>query len=396
MTAVEATPEASGAHKPSTAYVMRVATAYLVVEHDAPDRDVGLAKRLVAALNEDPRVIRADVPDPLDEYWSPQFSFYPGREGEDTEAGVAEGTRHLHAQRFSAPIIFNVHVPTKNQPTVFASDELPTEDYFVVWNGKSLIVSWEHEPFAPMPSSGGHVVRDILEQATQKVGTEVFFQACNPSCTWLFAHVAIHLVLDPGADRWRSHHDPSASVQYVTAPLTGPGDVEDATLDAWYRYHDALRDFADMKNLGRQVLDLEHFIRVDLQALNSLHHTRARTAQRPLRQRLREQWEGRGWRRRSRFYLARLWLALGSLELRRREWEDEFANYRRSVSEADAEELFGVDANDEIASVGSLDLSLIEASLQHASTRLDTGAVVAATLGGAIAGAVAAAAVGLL
>lgn len=47
---------------PEVAYVIRVATVYLVVEHDTSDR-VEYASRLVAALEEDPRVTDAYVPE---------------------------------------------------------------------------------------------------------------------------------------------------------------------------------------------------------------------------------------------------------------------------------------------------------------------------------------------
>jgi hypothetical protein len=107
-------------------------------------------------------------------------------------------------------------------------------------------------------------------------------------------------------------------------------------------------------------------------------------------------WRFRGWRRKSRYYLARLWLALGSLESLQRRWAEERRNFARTTREAEIEDLFRIDSSDEIEALRELDPSLIESSIQHAASRLDTSAVIYATVGGGIAGAVAAALITLL
>ena len=59
---------------PGPAYVMRLATVYLVVSHDTRET-VEYGTRFVSALEKDPRVTHATVP-PLDPGWSPQYTAY--------------------------------------------------------------------------------------------------------------------------------------------------------------------------------------------------------------------------------------------------------------------------------------------------------------------------------
>jgi hypothetical protein len=281
-----------------------------------------------------------------------------------------------------------IHVPKKNQPTVYQSDEIPAEDYCVLWNGQSLLVSWKLEKDTPMSWSGGHVVESILTDAAKRLDADVYFQGCNPSCPWLFVHMDIQLTMDPSADEWMHLSLPdSRNMLFARAP--GSADLQQASIRAWRHYSSALRDFADMKNVGRQILDLELAIRFDLDRLNTLHHRRAEASQGSWWNRAKAAWTFRSWRRESRFYLARLWLGLGSLEHQKRLWRQRHAEFVTSVRYAEIEELFVIDTSDEVDSIRDLDLSIIEAALQHASSRLDTSAVVVATVGGAVAGAIA-------
>jgi hypothetical protein len=383
-------------HAPENAFIIRVATAYLVVPHDhaGGKPDLGLAQKLKTALLADARVIDVEAPT-MDLGWSPQFLLYPAVESSDDDHGVIDAQRHFHAQLFSEPIAFRVHAPKKNQLKVFQDDEIPTEDYYALWNGQSLLVAWELDADTPFSTSGGHVVRDVLEDATERAGVSVYIQACNPQCNFTFVHTDVYLTLDEDATDWSDTWDPEApGVVYAEAP--GPGDLKAAADRAWRAYRSALRDFADLKNIGRQILDLERVLRADLDTLNTLHYRRAQAAQAGWTARLSALWSLRSWRRKSRYYLSRLWLGLGSLEHLRRRWFDRKSEFDNSTAGGDRRSLFRLDSEDEIASIEDLDLTLIEAAIEHAGSRLDTGALATATFGGALAGAVAAVLVTLI
>ena len=392
---VESPPESAPSDAASPMFVVRVATVYLHVAHDhsggAPD--LGLAQRLKDALEEDSRVTNAVAP-ALDPGWSPHVYAYPGIDSVEDAVGVLDGQRHFHAQVFSEPINLDVHVPRKNQRTVFADDEIPAEDYHALWDGRSLLVAWEQSGDSHFSAAGGHVLEQVLETAAEKVALGIQVQACNPSCDFVFVHTDLVVVADPDATEWTAIPDEDLAVIYVTAPVEP--ELDAIANRVWLRYRGALRDFADMKNLGRQVLDLELVMRYTLDRLSSLHHARAAALNGPLRKRPAAIWHLRAWRRQSRLLLSSLWLGLGTLEYRKRRWSDARTQFMRSTHEADIGKLFELDATDEMDSIRNLDVSSIEASMEHAGSRLDASAVVLATLLGAVAGAVAGALVALL
>jgi hypothetical protein len=251
-------------------------------------------------------------------------------------------------------------------------------------------VAREHDDLPYIPSSGGHIVEDILKDAASRIKTGIYVQACNPQCTFVFAHRALLVTSDPTAPGWSVTPDAS-DIETLHVVTPEKGDLEETAGSVWFKYSSAFRDFADMKNVGRKILDLESAVRYDLDRLNTLHYTRASAADGPWKGRLAALWTQRGWRRKSRNYLARLWLGLGTLESAHRFWMEERSHFVRSAREAGIEDLFTIDADDETAYIEAMDVSLIEAAVQHAGSRLDSGALVTATVGGALAGALIAA-----
>jgi hypothetical protein len=366
---------------------MRLATVYLGVEHDVAD-GVEYASRITQSLEEDPRVTQADVPKP-DPGWSPEFAAYLPID--DDQDGVLEATRHFHVQRFSEPIGIHVRVPTKNQPKVFETDRIPNEQYFALWDGVSLLIGWEQPAAASVGISGGHIIEEILAQAAERAEASIVVQACNPSCSYVFLHTAIRATVDSAAstDWSTSPHEEDPGLLEVV--VDEGDDLVDVCLTAWFRTSGSLDEFADMKNRGRQILELERVVRRDLDRLNQLHHNRASAAQKGVRERTKALWTYRSWRRTSRYYLARLWLGLGSLERLRRQWTDDAFTFRRTAGEENLTELFAIDTRDEVNLVEQLDLALVESAVEHAGDRLSANILALATAGGAIAGAIVAA-----
>jgi hypothetical protein len=382
----------SSAADPEPVYVVRLATAYLVVPHTA-NADVTYGERLKKSLLRDARVVSAFVP-ALEQSWSPQFTVYSPLDRDGDTTRVLEATRHVHVQRFSDPIGFKLRVPTKNQPKVFEYDEIPSEEYYVLWDGVTLLVGWRQSADKAVGNSGGHIIEEILAEAASRIDADVLVQACNPLCQYVFIHTAIRVEVRGGADSWTVAGRPG-DPYLLDAVLPRKGDGVDELVDVavrvWGRTAVTLRAFAAMKSQGRQILELEALVRNDLDLLNRLHHERASARQKGWRERLRALWRFRHWRRTSRYYLARLWLGLGNLERLKRGWTDKSLQFRRRSDEANLGPLFHIDSHGEVSMVEQLELDLIETAVEHASDRLNTSVVSAATLGGAVAGAIVAA-----
>ena len=213
-------------------------------------------------------------------------------------------------------------------------------------------------------------------------------QACNPQCKYVFLHTAIRVVIEPGSETDWSTSLAGNHADLLEIVLDEGDSLIDAALSVWYRLVGPLREFAGVKNRGRQILELEQIARADLDGLNRLHHERASATQRRVGRRVAALWEFRSWRRTSRFYLARLWLALGTLERLRRAWRDDYLSFLRSIEEEHVQDLFTIDSYEEVRMIDELDLSLIESAVQHADDRLSSNILALATAGGAIAGAV--------
>jgi hypothetical protein len=102
---------------------------------------------------------------------------------------------------------------------------------------------------------------------------------------------------------------------------------------------------------------------------------------------IRERWNRRFWRYRSRLAITQLWQGAGVLERLRRDWQSKLVEFNSGVNTDDEGRLlFGRDM-DEFDAVRGLDLSLLQASLEHSSARLDNRSLVLATAGGALGGA---------
>jgi hypothetical protein len=323
---------------------------------------------------------------------------YAPIEGVDDEHGILDATRHAHVQQFSDPVAFAFRVPRKNQPKVHKDDDIASEYYVALWNGAILMVGWKQPQGTDVSASGGHVVEEILETATERIDAGVIVQACNPQCKFVFVHTALRAVADPDAAGWTFAYDAAADpyLMEVVVPEapSEDGDLLEVELAIWWRTIRSVRSFARMKNLGRQILELEHLVRWDLDRLNRLHHERASASQGDWKARIRVQWKFRKWRRTSRLYLARLWLGLGSLERLKREWSDARLDFDQAATEQGIEALFAIDAHGEVALVERLHLGLVEAAVEHAGDRLGASTLAVATAAGAIAGAVGAAIIG--
>jgi len=351
----------------------RVGSFALLV--DGSKKHADILKELVAALQSDPRVTTVQWRDEEAQY-SNFLRVYPSRHDGNDDRVVA-GLDFRSAVELTYPIRIQLHVPTKNQPRFLSEEDPPAEDYFVAWDGYSLVVAWnQDEP--DERRAGGHVVLDVLQEAASIVDGEIYVEGCHPGCSHLFLHQTIELRDDPSVEgidfsRGRLGH------AEVVAKGEDLADADEGALALFRWCCSAETEFAQMKNNGRRILDIERVVRSDLDQLMAVHYQRARLSTAGFTAwitGLRSMWS---WRKTTKVLLARLWIAVAKMERLRRIWASERGYFERFVEERGTNLLFEGDHLDDAKAVESLDLVLIEGSLQEVGGRLDNSAIVLAT-----------------
>jgi hypothetical protein len=352
----------------------------------------GILDKVIVALEKDARVRKVQRPRGLEEDWCLQRIIYPASQRDDEDLVLRSD--HLHALRFSEPLLFDVEVPEKNQRLVAEGESIPTH-YRAAWDGWLAVVTWE-QPLkdAPLPLSGGHVVKDVLEDALERCGEGLFVQACNPACSYDFAHTSIRAKATGSAEITYAPGEYFAEVEASMPNVPVESWAEVLLLDIRL----SSEEFLEIKNLGRRILDLERDARRTLSMLTALNYQRALIPTRELLRRPKDRWEMRGWRKESRKLISRLWLALSGIEQFRRRWAAAYFHFEESIEASGRSHLFARDYAYEVDEVRSLDLDLLRSGAQEAAERLDYRALSSATalagVVGAITGGIVAAIVG--
>jgi hypothetical protein len=140
-----------------------------------------------------------------------------------------------------------------------------------------------------------------------------------------------------------------------------------------------IAQFAEMKNLGRRVLDLEAAARGTLLGLMRLQHQRAHVREHHLYERPRLLWKIRGWRRKARADLTRSWVLLASIEEVRREWSEARSRLEAAAEREGQTALFALDHLDDARKIDDLDTVPIQRGIENAARQMDSNALVLAT-----------------
>ena len=357
----------------------------------------GLVDAVCGALNKDTRVTEVKRPTISSEY-STYDEFYPDLNRTDNEA-LLKGNDLFEVLCLSKPIYFSVHVPKKNQPALHDEHDIRSEDYFVAWDGVTALVLWEQDDDF-LPLAGGQIVAEILDSALQKIKTELYNQACSPDCQNIFFHTSMHVYDISETD---------ADENGLTFLLSD--DSDERSVDVFVPTHDGNFDilewiyldvglpaerFADLKSIGRRVLDIEESIREQFIHLLSHYHEHASIAARPLWSSLRARWRIRRWRKEARYLVAGLWLSLANVEALRRRWEERRRGFESDIAESEIRPLFAKDYTNDAATVDSLEIEHLDSMINQMSSSLDNRAIMVATVGGALAGGLAGALIGLI
>jgi hypothetical protein len=359
-----------------------------------------LVDDICTALNTDTRVIKVKNPT-LNMGFTSENQYFPDLSRTSDER-LLKGSDIFSTLSLSDPILLSIRVPKKNQPGLHGIDDIPSENYYVAWNGVSVIVLWEQDDDS-MPLAGGQVVTEILASALRKTGADLYIQACSPDCDNVFIHTSMHVYDDAKRD-----FDPedTSNLGMIPHEETGPRSVDVFLLtsddnlgiveDLFFSLHLAIESFAEVKNKGRRLLDLEGSIRDQLSHLLSHYYEHASIAARPIWKSIKDRWRTRGWRKEARQLLAGLLLSLANIESLMRSWSDTRQSFETEVREENTRILFATDYGNDIAAIDTLDFGHIDSSIEQVSSSLDNRAIVIATIGGALAGGLAGAIVGLI
>jgi hypothetical protein len=261
---------------------VRVGAFFLFSDNVKPD---DLRAAIVKALEADSEVATVDVepPEPTNDFLD-ETSIFPAVTDLDQKSttSLLSGGDQQRSVQFETPIPFVVSVPRKNQPTVKPDDEVAAQRYFVLWDGWIVIVAWSQRDRL-VPEAGGQIVSDILSRAVQKAGATLYVQACSPACKHLFNHTTLLVEQVESAGEPGPRLAPAP--QWNTAILQTERSVESpvkAALAVYAELGTAVERFAQMKNLGRRILDLEDLARSQLLALMRIQYQRAHVWEHPI------------------------------------------------------------------------------------------------------------------
>lgn len=359
-------------------------------EHSA---DVEIQLR--QALDADPRVaevLPAAGKQDVDNAKAVQFF-----EGDEGQRDFTKSFSRYLALRLNAPIEFVVRVPRKNQPKYRSMDDVPSDEYRVIWDGIVALVLWRQESRAAT-GSGGHVVLDILEDAGELSGWGIDVLACAPGCLHRFMHADFVLFETPCKDRADTH---SHGEVYVGKSVILPIAADLENLTSSLRRVFSLLDstfalFAEVRSRADGVEFLEWRIHAYCAELLTIQYMRAsrRSMARPW-QWVADTWRLRGSRRTVREDVSAAWLALATIQAEIDVWQRLSSILDRRKVEAGLEEI------DEVLDVGQsairgLDLTLARELVTEVSNRRDGKMLLIATGAGAVAAALGAAASSLL
>jgi hypothetical protein len=367
-------------------YVVRIGLCTLV-ETDADD-EKDLLKKLSAALQKDTRVKDfVDLEPDKCRFFTPKIPASIIRVNR-LSRGPESALAHAHAIEMNPPLQFTVQVPRRLQlPDWGKEDEVPSDEYWVTWDGIALAILWKLEGESSYGQIGGLSVINVLREAAKSSGCEVIAQPCGPNCNYLFAHrdVTVTTTADRDLqgtfeelDRW---HAGFAIPESLATPY-------EAALAVHHAMGTASRWFALMRSEGKAISNIESSARQDLDDLLEIYHKTTLTGSLANPKNWKSRWKIRGWRREAKRLVARLWLALSALEARRHDWTNGKFVYSKEAATRGRSLIFKSEYDDEVNYISAIDVSSIESSVEYAASHLDTQSVVKATAISAIIGAI--------
>ncbi|WP_159576526.1 hypothetical protein [Microbacterium sp. 8M] len=376
--------------EPIDCYFGRFGTFFLDVGHSKKSRRV-FHEEIVQAIRSDSRV--TEVADSeFKAVWTRTWtSFPPGADSNRDQ--LLSGSDHFHPLELSEPVAFAVHVPIKNQPVILDADDVPTDQYWAVWDGLTLVVIWKRQPESRRPPrSAGHVVEEIIRAAAERTGARLVVQACSPGCTNMFAHRSLRI------DQFREQDGPSMKLEgshprVVSVRLHRDGEPMNVATTLYERIEDPCGHFARLKNLSRRIIDIEGDLRQLVDELLAMDYARLARSKKGWRARasyqLHAAWHwfrGEGAGRETQELIGSIWIAMARIERLRRDWLQQQRRFSDAATLYGRQVLFDIDRIDDEVAVSAMDTGFAKAAVEHKSARRDSKVIVWATVGGGVAG----------
>lgn len=290
----------------------------------------------------------------------------------------------FEAMLFNEPILFRISVLAKNQPLYRSMNDVPADDYLVIWDGAQLVIQWEQDN-QRASGSGGHVVFDVLADVGKTIGYPVTILACSRGCHHKFVHGDfVTFVEDEVAEEFHAHGDTPVGSTIHTPYSKDVGDIEN--IHRTFSQTGVLLDtFARAKSYSDAILYLDWRARRDSQDLLSVAYQQASRRRSPhLIGAAKDLWALRGARRAKRTLMAGLWLALASIDTYRVTWRQHDARFIELLGDPRITQLGALfDSGHDY--VDSQDMTIVSSSLQEVATRAEGGRLFLATLAAAAA-----------
>lgn len=379
-------PQASSEGKPT--FLCRIGTIFLL----SPEkREFSKYQEDVCnALQGDPRIQWVKRPK-LNMDFCRHLAVYPDANESDTDE-IMHGSDALRAVHLDRPIIFKMVVPIKNQPQHHHADDIPTDTYWVAWDGVVVMILWRHKK-KDLPRSGGQIVLQLLEEVCKTVSLGVLNQACSPACSNVFMHSDLIVNQVEELDEARVLDADRTTVEIATPFNEQP---EDVLIDLFFAFGRPSLYFARQKNLGRRIIDLETEAWGRASHLISHYAAHAQASALPIKDRIVARWRNRGWRSEVRSLSAQTWVCMTGIELMLRKWKELKNDFSDAATEHSCMPVYETDYTDDVAIIESIDLSRLESMSTQVESRLDNRLISIATAGGAISGGITGALVSLL
>jgi hypothetical protein len=369
-------------------YFARFGTFFLASFDDEDDDSIAEAHAaLLSALRRDSRVQTIHSA-PFRPHWSFSHPIYPGSR-QATPERVLSGSDRVFALEFSDPVFIELRVPTKNQPIINGEADVPTDHYWVAWDGITAVVLWEAGPDEIVaPRSAGHIIDDVLKSASEDAGFMVLQQACSPECNNMFAHRDLRFIQVPGYRGIVSGFVTGDDVGPASAIVERDGSAKDVLRSICGTVLPASLEFALFKNYARRLFameDLAHELVTDLLGQDYAAIVRKRA---PLFKRAVSRFMRKDKKRGARSVdelIASLWLLMaskdvlaGTVATKRRSFDLQAVGYETEL-------LYVADRRDDEHRLELLNLDFVRSAIEQKSSRLDNRIIAWATACGAFA-----------
>ncbi|MEX5299131.1 hypothetical protein RCG67_10170 [Kocuria sp. CPCC 205292] len=346
---------------------------------DAREFSHSVSEKLRKALDVDPRVVKVYIERAIKTVDNARTHTYWEFNSEAEDFG--EFIDRFEVLRLNEPIVFRVRVPIKNQPIYRGIDDVPSDEYLVVWDGVSVLVQWNQD-VTEATASGGHIVFDVLEAAAGEAGYAAEVVACSAECHHKFVHAdVVTFDGDTHPDKFVISGETPVGVGVIT-PFNREKDDLSNLLRTYHEISYAVDIYSQVRDSVDSIYSMETKARSDSAKLMLIEYSRASSRQFPNPRSVVDAWKLRNFRGESRKLLSGLWLAMNYVESFEREWRRSSVRFKSVLEENGLEKLTPIfDIGEE--EIEALDLSLIRENLQDSSSRMDSRMIFFATLAGA-------------